>query len=159
MGEVMRRLFFGAATAACLAGAVWYGSRGGGARAAVCTPATAERVEESFRAILADRDAGHSAEAFLALRERSEKGPHPGAARFLLGEIAYTDKAYGPALAHYRKAVETDPSLADRRSPFRSAARMQDRLEALSKSGWTPSNSDALDDYHFLQRRLAGGCE
>jgi tetratricopeptide (TPR) repeat protein len=159
MGEVMRRFFFGAAAAASIAGAVWYGAQGGGAREAVCAPVKAERVEESFRAILADKDAGRTAEALLALRERSEKGPHAGAARFLLGEIAYADKAYGPALTHYRKAVESDPSLADRASPFRSASKMQDRLEALSKKGWTASGAGALDDYHFLQRRLAGGCE
>jgi tetratricopeptide (TPR) repeat protein len=159
MGEVTRRFLFGAAVTACLAGAAWYGAKATPPRAAACAPVSAMQVEESFRDVLAVRDAGRSTEALLALRERSEKGPHPGAARFLLGEIAYADKAYGPALAHYRKAVETDPSLADRSSPFRAAAKMQDRLDALGKNGWTAPGAGALDDYHFLQRRLAGGCE
>lgn len=116
-------------------------------------------IEAAFSDILKARDEGRREEALLGLQKRAEKGPHNGFAHFLMGELTYEDGAYSPALQHYRKAVETSPSVTDRISAFNSAKVLAKRLEDLRTGPWAGKSSSELKDLFYLQRRLAGGCE
>jgi len=156
-----RRLLFAAATAACLAGALFYGAKGAGApvRDLCLLAPDPARVEGAYKDVLADLDAGRRDEALIALSRRAEEGPHPGAARFLLGEIAYAEGAYRPALDHYREAVRLEPTLADRGGPFGAKKTIRDHLAALRAGPWAGRNDPAMRELFALERRLAGGCQ
>jgi tetratricopeptide (TPR) repeat protein len=157
------RLLPVAAALLCLAGAGWYVSRvdASAARRPDCASSAVSRleVEKSFAEIQALTDAGKREEAVLALRSRVERGPYPGAALFLLGEITYGEGAYGPAVGYFKKALEADPSLSDRDAPFHAARRMLDRAEALRKGPWADNAAPEAPQMNFLIRRLSGGCE
>jgi cytochrome c-type biogenesis protein CcmH/NrfG len=157
------RLFVAVAVVGCLAWAAlearrvtWRVPRDVGCSRAPVDPAA---VAESFRPILEAERAGREEEALLALRERAEKGPHPGYAWFLLGEAAYQAGAYEAAVRSYRKAVETDPSVTDRGSALRASWALRGNLEVIQKSAWAGSKPPELADLRYLQRRLMGGCE
>jgi len=116
-------------------------------------------VEASFRPILDARDQGRPEEALLLLRDRTERGPYSGYAWFLLGEMAYGEGQPGAAVRHYRRAVEVDPSVADRQGAFRARRVVSERLAALRNGPWAQSPPPEIRDLYYLQRRLAGGCE
>lgn len=156
------RLLLAAAVAGCLAWAAvearhvaWRVPRGS-ACAGAADPAA---VAESFRSVLAARQAGRDEEALLALRERAEKGPYPGYAWFLMGEAAYEARAYAAAVQSYRKAVQADPSVTDRGSALRASGTMRASLDVIQRSDWARSAPPELADLRYLQRRLLGGCE
>jgi cytochrome c-type biogenesis protein CcmH/NrfG len=119
----------------------------------------AAEVEAAFSDLAAARDGGRREEVMLGLRDRTTRGPHAGYAWFLLGEMAYDEEAFGAAVRHYRKAVETDPSVADRDAAFSSARVIATRLEAILQGPWSTRRPPDVRDLYYLQRRLAGGCE
>lgn len=116
-------------------------------------------IEAAFGPVLRAQNEGRRDEALLALRERETRGPYRGYAAFLLGELAFEEGAYGPAVARYRNAVELEPSVADRDSAFSSARRISQRLDALARGPWKEHPPAEMRDLRYLQRRLAGGCE
>ena len=126
----------------------------------VVVPAMDRRqVEESFAPIRADIDGDRTEQAVLALRLRIEKGPHPGTAWFLLGEVAAAEGAHAAAVRHYRRAVEQDPAVADRYAPFRSGVVIGARLTALLEGPWAVDRPPEVRDLYYLRRRLGGACE
>ncbi len=164
MARLHRRAGLAVAVAACLAGAAWEARRlgePGGPAWDPCAARAAEpqAVEASYAEVLAARAAGRTEEALLALRQRAERGPHPGYAWFFLGEVAFDERAFGAAVRHYRRAVEVDPGVADRGAAFGAAAAVERRLEALRESAWAQAEPPELRDLHYLRRRLAGGCQ
>jgi len=116
-------------------------------------------VEASFGPILTARDQGRPEEALLLLRERTERGPYPGYAWFLLGEMAFGEGQARAAVRHYRRAVEADPSVGDRQSAFRARRVVTERLAGLRTGPWAQDPPPEIRDLYFLQRRLAGGCQ
>ena len=116
-------------------------------------------VEASFRDVGSARGAGRAEEALLALRHRAEKGPYPGYAWFLLGELAWEERVLGTAVRNYRKAVELDAGVTDRTAAFASGRTLGERVRWLARSGWPESRPLELADFRYLQRRLSGGCE
>lgn len=122
-------------------------------------PPDPSSVEASYRP-LAERVARHeTGEVLLALRDRTTRGPFPGYAWFLLGEVAYEEGQLREAVRHYRKAVEIDPTVADRRGALGAARRLRERVETLRSGPWKEDPPEEVRDLYFLQRRLAGGCE
>jgi Flp pilus assembly protein TadD len=116
-------------------------------------------VTASFQPILAARDAGRAEEALLALRERAEKGPYPGYAWYFLGQAAHREGALAAAVMNFRKAVATDPTVADRQAAFGASDGLRRALEDLKRSSWARSGPPELSELRYLERRLAGGCE
>jgi len=116
-------------------------------------------VEASFGPISAARDQGRVEEALLLLRDRTERGPYPGYAWFLLGEIAFQEGQLRTAVSHYRKAVDVDPSVGDRQGAFQARRVVSERLAALRGGAWAQQPPPEIRDLYYLQRRLAGGCE
>lgn len=123
------------------------------------TPVAPEQVEESFAEIRKAAADGRSEEALLALRRRTERGPHLGYAWYLLGELAAAQGAYPAAVRHYRRAVELDPTIVDRRAAFHAGATIATRLTGLLEGEWAEHRPPEIRDLYFLRRRLAGGCE
>jgi cytochrome c-type biogenesis protein CcmH/NrfG len=162
----MPRLHRIALTAAIAASLVWaavearhLGRRESGPARPAASPFDPGAVEAAFAELLAARDAGRREEIMLDLRGRAEHGPYAGYAWFLLGEMAYQEGAYRAALRHYRKAVEVDPSVADRDGALASARMITARSEALLHGPWAKERPPEIRDLYYLQRRLAGGCE
>ena len=148
--------------AGSLAGAGWQASQidpSGLALTACAQNIDPSLVEKSFADPLAAIEQGNRGEALLALRKRADKGPHSGAARYLIGELTFEEGAYGAAVGHYRNAVETDPTLADQHGPFGAKEQILTRLDELKAGPWAGKRTAELGDVHFLMRRLAGGCE
>lgn len=116
-------------------------------------------MESSLARAQSLRAAGDSEGAVLFLRQRIAQGPYSGYAWFLLGELAYEAQAYPTAVTHYRKAVETDPSVGDREGAFASGAVIADRLDTLLAGPWAQDRPPEVRDLYYLKRRLAGGCE
>jgi len=135
--------------------------RGGPRRSDPCAARAPDpaAVEASYASIRAALDQGRGEEALLSLRERAARGPYPGYAWFLLGEAAYREGAATAAVGHYRRAVETDPSVADRGAALGAARTMGQRLTALREGPWAGNPPPEIRDLYLLQRRLAGGCE
>ena len=125
----------------------------------VAPPLDRRQVEESFASIRADLAADRTEAAVLALRRRTEHGPHPGPTWFLLGEVAAAQGAHAAAVRHYRQAVEQNPGVADRHAPFRSGAVIEARLTALLEGPWAAERPLEVRDLYYLRRRLGGGCE
>ncbi len=134
---------------------------GGAPRPDACALRAADpgAVEKSFAAVLAARDAGNTEQALLELRERAARGPYPGYASYLLGELAYAEGAYPAAVGQFRTAVEREPGVGDRRAAFRAGAKILQRLEDLRRGPWAGRGPAEIPDLYYLQRRLAGGCE
>lgn len=116
-------------------------------------------VEESFADELSLMKTGKGDDAVLALTPRTKKGPHRGAALFLLGEVAYGQKAYPSALDYYKQALEADRSLADKRAPFDARDRMLGRVEELRADEIAGRGTAGYKTANFLLRRLTGGCQ
>lgn len=116
-------------------------------------------VEAGFAALQEARRGGRREEALLGLREQAARGRHPGFASFLLGEMAFEEKAYTAAVGHYRRAVEAEPRVGDHDAPFRSGRIIASRLGFLRQGPWAQSPPPEIRDLYYLQRRLAGGCE
>lgn len=126
----------------------------------VPSPAVPTRqVEESFADIRAALAADRTDEATLALRRRIEHGPHRGYAWYLLGEAAFRQGAYAAAVRHFRRAVESDPTVVDRRAPFQAGTVLDGHLTALLNGPWSTERPPEVRDLYFLRRRLGGGCE
>lgn len=164
MARLARRWSVASAVALCLGGAGLEARHLGRERLARVDPCGARpadrgAVEASFAEVLAARAAGRGEEALLTLRQRAERGPYPGYAWFLLGELAVEAGAFGPAVKHFRRAVEVDPGVADRGTAFGAARAVEHHLETLRASAWAQANPPELRDLHYLRRRLAGGCE
>jgi len=150
-------------TVGCLSWAA-YEARGVKFRSSGPGPCTAAYtpppiVEAAFADALEAKKAGRREEALLMLQKRAEKGPYNGFALFLLGEMAYEEGAYAPALRHYRKAVELYPSVTDKVSAFDSSKVLDKRLKDLRAGPWANKDASELKDFFYIQRRLAGGCE
>lgn len=122
-------------------------------------PPDAAAVEASYGAIRAALDDGREDEALLALRDRASRGPYPGYAWFLLGEAAYRQGAAAAAVGHWRRAVEADPTVADRGAAFGAGRAIARRLAELREGPWAENPPREIRDLYYLQRRLAGGCE
>ena len=119
----------------------------------------AAAVEASYAAIRDALEQGRDGDALLSLRERTVRGPYPGYAWFFLGEAAYREGAVTAAVGHYRRAVETDPSVADRGAAFGASRTLGRRLADLRQGPWAEDPPPEIRDLYLLQRRLAGGCE
>ena len=164
MGWDRGRLALGAVAAGLL---VWAGVearnldwRALGRAPALAAPAVDPRqVEESFAGIRADLEAGRAEQALLELRQRTEHGPYPGFAWFWLGELAADEGVYTAAVRHYRRAVETDPTVADRTAAFDAGAAIDTRLSAILEGPWANQRPPEVRDLYYLRRRLGGGCE
>ena len=151
--------------AASLAGVIWYAPLVDRAAVPVCRadarPMAAD-TERSFQEALKLASEGRKVESLLLLeRKASEAGPQKGAALFLLGESAYSEKAYQTALDRYVEAVKADPSLTDRDAPFSAGKTMLARGNEL-KSGALSENikeSREVAKLDYLLRRLTGGCK
>lgn len=163
MARPGRRALLAPAVLACL---VWAGveARNLGSDARRGDPCAARApeaaaVEASYAPIRDALGQGRDAEALLSLRDRAARGPYPGYAWFFLGEVAYREGAATAAVGHYRRAVETDPSVADRGAAFGAARTLGQRLEALREGPWAANPPPEIRDLYLLQRRLAGGCE
>jgi tetratricopeptide (TPR) repeat protein len=131
-----------------------------GAQGQECAPvANPREVEASFSEALQLIDEGRGADALLRLTPRADKGPHRGAALYLLGELAFSEKAYGPALDYYKRALETDRMLTDRNSPFNSAGTMTARIEALRAGPFAGKSTPETKVMNYLLRQLSGGCQ
>ncbi|MBI5017914.1 MAG: hypothetical protein HZB55_20790 [Deltaproteobacteria bacterium] len=157
------RSLFAVAVAGCLTGAVlearhvsWRVPRGGGCAGVGVDPAA---VTESYRPILEAQAAGRPEEALLSLQERTEKGPYPGYAWFLLGEAAFREQSYAAAVHGFRRAVEVDPSVTDRGAALRAPSVLRASLDSIQRSNWASTHPPELADLRYLQRRLLGGCE
>lgn len=164
MAANRRRVVLALTAAACLAWAAVEArhlGRGGRAGADPCAARAPDpaAVESSFAPITEARRAGRTEEALLALRDRTARGPYPGYAWFLLGELAHQEGAFGAAVRDYRAAVEADPSVGDRGAAFGAARAMAERLDRLARHPWAQGDPAELADLHYLKRRLAGGCE
>ena len=159
------RLKTAAVVLAFVAGATFYlaqvdaGELFGGAQVQCATSTSAREVEASYAETLKLIGMGKTDEAVLRLAPRAEKGPHRGAALYLLGEIAYGEGAYGPALSYYKNAVETDQALTDKSSPFNAAATMAERVEALRSGPFAGKRTAETKVMNYLLRQLAGGCQ
>jgi tetratricopeptide (TPR) repeat protein len=159
------RLKTAAVVLALVAGAAFYlaqvdaGELFGGAQAQCATSASPREVEASYAETLKLIDAGKTDEAVLHLTPRVEKGPHRGAALYLLGEIAYGEGAYGPALDYYKNALEADRALTDKSAPFNAATTMAKRVEALRSGPFAGKRTAETKVMNYLLRQLAGGCQ
>lgn len=122
-------------------------------------PSEAAAVETSYAAIRATLADGRDDEALLALRDRASRGPYPGYAWYLLGEAAYREGAAVAAVGHWRKAVESDATVADRGAAFGAGRAIARRLGELREGPWAENPPREIRDLYYLQRRLAGGCE
>lgn len=127
---------------------------------AQCAPTIDPReVEASYADALELIAKDKSDEAVLRLTPRAEKGPHPGAALYLLGEVAFSEKAYGPALNYYKKALDTDRALTDKNAPFNSSATMMERVETLRSGPFAGKRTAETKVMNYLLRQLTGGCQ
>lgn len=155
MASRAARLLF---IALCLALALWYGLNTSPAQKgeAAADPAS---VELSYRELAAAVREGKGDTAFLEARRRAEKGPFPAAAYFILGQIAYREGAYQQAMAHYRKAVELGPYLADQNGPLGARGKILYDVEALRNGPWKGQKPQGIADLQYLLRRFSGGCE
>ncbi len=163
MTALRERMLLAGAVLACLSWAAVEARHvkveGGRPDPCALRPADPSAVGASYRELGERVERGEHDEALLALRDRTARGPFPGYAWFLLGEVAYEEGQFREAVRHYRKAVETDPTVADRRGAMDSARRIRERTSALRGGPWSADPPDEIRDLYFLQRRLAGGCE
>lgn len=105
---------------------------------------------------------GRRVEAVLFLqRAAASEGSLRGAALFLLGEEAFSEKAFSKALENYALALKADPGLSDAFAPFQAGKTMLARARELKEGGTAGYAPDAAGTakINYLIRKLTGGCK
>lgn len=158
-----------------VAGAVFYGMTPGGNTAAADAIAAARsgRIKADpamvpkIAAAKVLMDSGQTREAANALKDLCRKDPFSASAHALLGQACSRLQDYPLAVKEYRTCLELNADYADKKSDKFIGNKINctlsectPRFESeLSKNPGDKQASGAIQDVHYLERMLAGGCE
>ena len=156
------------------AGAVFYGM-GYGSTAAADGIAAARsgrikadpKMDSKIAAAKVLMDSGQMRKAALELKDLCRKDPFDASAHALLGQACSSLQDYPSAVKEYRMCLELDADYVDKKSGKFigngincTLSECTPQLESvLSKNPGDKQASGAIQDVHYLERMLAGGCE
>jgi tetratricopeptide (TPR) repeat protein len=156
------------------AGAIFY-SVGGGNTAAADSIAAARSgrlkadpaAAPKIAAAKVLMDSGRVREAAQALKDLCRKDPFDASAHALFGQACSRLQDYPSAVREYRMCLALDADYADKKSDKFigkgincTLSECAPRLESeLLKNPGDRQASRAIEDVHYLERMLAGGCE
>ncbi|MGC2424696.1 MAG: tetratricopeptide repeat protein [Nitrospirota bacterium] len=156
------------------AGAVFYGMGYGSTAAAdAIAAARSGRIKADpdmapkIAAAKALMNAGQVREASKALKDLCRKDPFEASAHALLGQACSRLQDYPLAMKEYRMCLELDADYVDDKSDKFIGKGINCTLSEckplfeseLSKNPGDKQASGAIQDVHYLERMLAGGCE
>ncbi len=112
-------------------------------------------------------DSGRVREAAQTLKDLCRKDPFEASAHALLGQACSRLQDYPSAVQEYRMCLALDADYADKKSDKFIGKRIRCTLgectpqfeSELSKNRGDKQASRAIQDAHYLERMLAGGCE
>lgn len=126
-----------------------------------------ERNQRIYQEVRKELEKGDLQKVEASLQAILTKYPNNAQSYVYLAQLDLQRGTLGGAIQDYRQAVEMDPDLVDKRTPFY----VGDKLEGLVKEGMEKFKREkqlkpgdqqvdkVLKDVYYLQRRLAGGCE
>ena len=123
--------------------------------------------EQTYAPVVALQQAGKDQEALFKLKELDRRYPGEAHGDILRARSLQRVGALPEAIAAAVRAIRRNGDYVDRNSPFSQRPLIQGLVDAglkqfgpqVRRGADNPSLATALKDVHYLQSRLAGGCE
>ncbi len=124
-------------------------------------------LQDLYRPVVELEQGGAHQQALLTLGEISRRYPGEGYGSLLKGRILLQVGAIEEAIASYVQGVKLNGDFADKQGPFSAWSELNGLVENQlapfkQRARANPDNASpkqVLNNLHYLQSRLAGGCE